>query len=541
MKNIVRLMAVLLFCSMISSCSTFQNITVFGEPGTEIYTPDLEKVGTIKRDGKGEITLPRDGYYPFLLSGNGGTDMKIPFALDNKNRSYTGARVLSCVEAAIAGAGAVSLIVTTTACLVSGEDGESLGIAPLMGAGGVGFLGASFGGLATTNRLAETQREWQFEYLSKQSTNQDLRFEKFIDYGYRKEIGGKAVSADENVTKSSRKVEFAQNESSSSVAKSHSSRSKRTLTDFAKLVEGTYIGSGKLLLKDEIVESYRDIRVVLKRLDKNTVQVDVYESNGEAYFSGSSKYGVKKLDSGKYNLTMNGIPSATITIDADNEMVYLHPKVNIDGDLYTLKIYATKKPQANDVHETSIESVQMGIVGREPVKSESASLDTTEESEVVITINGQDIVSRFNDLDNEESGSWAPLKDANKVGFSLVLAPTVSKYLDAGGSKSEISTYDALMINNLNTLQSEMTFGKEGEKYSIVMEIVLADEDDAELRGWAYLYDNNTLEKLASSKIKAEGGRGATFNLRLEKSLRKAAKSLISVIHVKNRGDRKSK
>ncbi|GEM_PF-4568298 len=65
------------------------------------------------------------------------------------------------------------------------------------------------------------------------------------------------------------------------------------------------------------------------------------------------------------------------------------------------------------------------------------------------------------------------------------------------------------------------------------MEVVSADEDDAELRGWAYLYDNSTLEKLASSKIRAEGGRGSTFNPRLEKSLHKAAKNLISVITAK--------
>lgn len=156
--------------------------------------------------------------------------------------------------------------------------------------------------------------------------------------------------------------------------------------------------------------------------------------------------------------------------------------------------------------------------------------NSSEEAEVVIPVNGQDFVFRFSDLENKESGSWAPIKDVNKVGFSLALAPMVSRYLDEGGSRSEISAYEASMINNLNALQGDLTFGKEGEKYSIVMEVVSADEDDAELRGWAYLYDNATLERLASSKIKAEGGRGSTFNLRLEKSLHKAAKNLLSVI-----------
>ena len=180
MKNIVRLMTVLLFCSMINSCSTFQNITVFGEPGTEIYTPNLEKVGTIKSDGKGEITLPRNGYYPFLLSGNGVADVKIPFALDYKNRSYTGARILYVAETAIAAIGLSVLTICAVESIASGEDAEDLGIAPPMVAGTVVGLGALGGVAVTDTRLKETQRQWQFEYLSKQSTNQDLRFEKFV-------------------------------------------------------------------------------------------------------------------------------------------------------------------------------------------------------------------------------------------------------------------------------------------------------------------------------------------------------------------------
>lgn len=350
MKNIVKLITVLLFWSMINSCSTFQNITIFGEPGTEIYTPNLEKVGTIKSDGKGEITLPRNGYYPFLLSGNGVADVKIPFALDYKNKSYHGARMLWGVEFASAVTGTAASLIGTIAIVASEEAAENTEITRLMAVGGIVGSGACGIGAVTDTRLKETQRQWQFEYLSKQSTNQDLRFEKFVDYGYKKEIGNKSVPVEENVAESGWKVESARSESSSSAAKSRSSKSKRTLTDLTRQVEGTYIGSGKLLLKDETIENYQDIKVVLKRLDKNTVQVDVYESNGESYFNESGKYSVKKIDSGKYQLTMNGISSATITIDSDKKMVYLHPKVNIDGDLYTLRIFAGKVAQVDDAH-----------------------------------------------------------------------------------------------------------------------------------------------------------------------------------------------
>lgn len=155
---------------------------------------------------------------------------------------------------------------------------------------------------------------------------------------------------------------------------------------------------------------------------------------------------------------------------------------------------------------------------------------STEEAEISISVNGQEYKFRFKDLNNEESGSWAPIKDVAEVGFSLALAPMVSRYLDAGGTKSEISEYESSIISSLNASQSDLLFKKGEGKYTIIMEIVSADEDDAELRGWAYLYDNATLEKLASSKIKAEGGRGSSFNLRLQKSLHKAVKSLLSVI-----------
>lgn len=58
----------------------------------------------------------------------------------------------------------------------------------------------------------------------------------------------------------------------------------------------------------------------------------------------------------------------------------------------------------------------------------------------------------------------------------------VSIYLDEEGSRAEISAYEASMISNLNSMQSDLTFDNKDVKYSIAMEVVSADEDDAELR-----------------------------------------------------------
>lgn len=97
-----------------------------------------------------------------------------------------------------------------------------------------------------------------------------------------------------------------------------------------------------MALKGKIIEEYSNVKVVVLRIDNNTVNVDVVE-NGESYFSTKSKYQVKKKGKNTYVLSLNGIPDAFITIDNAGHLTYIHPKVNIDGDIYTLNITATKK------------------------------------------------------------------------------------------------------------------------------------------------------------------------------------------------------
>lgn len=154
---------------------------------------------------------------------------------------------------------------------------------------------------------------------------------------------------------------------------------------------------------------------------------------------------------------------------------------------------------------------------------------TDDDAEVTISFGGQDYLFSFKDLGDNEYGSWEPVKDAGEAGFALALSPMVARYLNDGGSKSELAEYESSIIDNLNASQSDISFSNKDGRYTIIMEIVSADEDDAELRGWAYLYDNSTDERVAAAKIKAEGGRGSTFNLRLEKSLQKAVKSMLNI------------
>lgn len=70
-------------------------------------------------------------------------------------------------------------------------------------------------------------------------------------------------------------------------------------------------------------------------------EVDVYE-NGSLYFSSTCLYSVTEKNKGGYNLKLKDIPEASIKIDKNGNMSYYHPKVDIEGDIYILKISAKK-------------------------------------------------------------------------------------------------------------------------------------------------------------------------------------------------------
>lgn len=68
------------------------------------------------------------------------------------------------------------------------------------------------------------------------------------------------------------------------------------------------------------------------------VVVNVTESNGCEYFSEPSVYCVKADAKGECALVHEDISSATITIYRDGRITYNHPLVEIDGEIYNLKI-----------------------------------------------------------------------------------------------------------------------------------------------------------------------------------------------------------
>ena len=334
MKKIIGCFLVVFSEIMLQSCTTSQKITVQGIPGTEIYSPTMSKLGVIGSNAQVTFKISSDDYFSYLMSKNAGSNELIPFALDYKNHSYTGTQVLKYLGYGISATGVFSCLVGAATCF--NGDFDEVGAPFAAAGGGAVLLGLAIGGPAGS-RSSQTQYEHKYKYLSVQNTNQDLQFTKIIDVGYNK-----TLQNDDNKVLATPTSEKISNNNSSTVARRKSSVSRRSLTDNAKFVSGTYTGSGYLAQKGRIIEEYSAMKVVVLRIDNNTVNIDVVE-NGESYFSTKAKYQVKKKGKNTYVLSLKDISDAFITIDNAGHLTYIHPKVNIDGEIYTLNITANKK------------------------------------------------------------------------------------------------------------------------------------------------------------------------------------------------------
>ena len=327
----------LVACCMIllHACSTSQKVTIQGVPGTEIYSPTMNKLGVIGSNAQVSFKISSDDYFSYLMSKNAGSNELVPFALDYKNHSYIGTHVLKWTGYWIAGMGAVMALGGGAACI--GGDGDDIGGSLLAAGGGTMLLGAAVG-MPADIRSNQTQYDHKYKYLSVQNTNQDLRFTQITDTGHNKYLHHRDYNETGIRTSGSPNVE----EIPTTIAKRKTSVSKHTLNNYAKLVSGTYSGTGYLVQKGKVIEEYSAIKVVILRIDNSAVNIDVIE-NGESYFSTKTKYQVKKKGKNTYILSLVGISDAFITIDNVGHLTYIHPKVNIDGEIYTLNITASKK------------------------------------------------------------------------------------------------------------------------------------------------------------------------------------------------------
>lgn len=321
---ILAIMVVAIF----SSCSTTEKFYVSGAPNTEIYTPYYVQVGTIGSNGRAKIEISSDNYCAFFLSKSPNSEIYVPFALDYKKRGRFRTRLIEGTGMTIAGIG-LAVELGGLIALFSG-DSDTGGTLAGIGAGVVG-VGAAIGAPASS-RLSQKSYEYQYQYLNNQQTNEDLHFTKAVfNEPFKGASQTQTVKASTSTTVK---------EDTSVSKKRLSDKSSKTLKDYGKQTEGVYVGSGTLTQNGETIESYVDIKVIIDRVSKNEVNVNVIEANGAEFFESPSKYKITKNKNGSYTLKHSSISAATITINKNGSLTYYHPKINIDGEIYALKISA---------------------------------------------------------------------------------------------------------------------------------------------------------------------------------------------------------
>lgn len=311
------------------SCSSSQNITVKGTPGTEIYSPANTKLGVIDSAGELKVSVPNGGrFYHYLLSGKVGEGKLVPFALNYKhsgNFELQNAMIYGGASTVFSGALFTGVSVAT---------GDGAGELTPIGLGQMA-VGALIGGIGLL--LSNMNNgEYEYRYLSYQKTNEDLAFLPIQDTGYKKGVESVNCVVDDTPN---RRVKASASVSSDN----QTSASKRQIKkDVSKFVSGSYIGTGSLSQKGKIVEEYDLVKVLITRIDNANVLIDVVEG-GESFFSSKIRYQVVKKGKNTYVLSLNGVPGASIIIDKNGRLTFKHPKVNIEGELYTLNINAEKE------------------------------------------------------------------------------------------------------------------------------------------------------------------------------------------------------
>lgn len=330
MKIIFKTLVLIAFPLLFFACKTAKPIKISGIPGTSIYNPDMTKIATIEENGSVEVKLKKNTYYAYLISNAPNSLDFVPFALDYKYYSYSGEKTAFIVGTTVSAIGTGALLGGSILAGL-GETGTGLTMVGV----GAGTLGLGLLPFAFVENVSK-QMDYKYKYLIDQSTNNDVAFTGYFDKGVKKEIGvsKKLMSFNEGTAGTSNAL---------SAALSNFKKSSTETKTYGQLVAGTYIGTGKIILDGKQVGLLENMRILIDNVDGKSVSVDVQDSKGEPCLGTKNLYDVKSPDGNTYTMSLIGNSDAVIRIDSNGSMEYIHPKVEVDANIFTLDIKASKK------------------------------------------------------------------------------------------------------------------------------------------------------------------------------------------------------
>lgn len=323
-----------------TACSTTEKITVTVPSGTTVTAPVPGSKVLFAQAGMAKLEIPSDAYCGYILAKQENTGLIVPVGVDYRIAQHRGAKIATGVGYTITSIGLGGVLIGGGAMIAaasqSDDDNSSLFGVVTAASAGVAAIGASIGGPASS-RLHQTAYDYNFGYVKNQTLDIPPLSNKLLNPN-----PPKGEPASTGGTRVVRKKATSGDSAAADNTATTSSRSKRSRVDLAKKISGSYTGSGQLLSGKEVEERYSFVTIILERQDKNHVAVRVIESD-EDYFAAPLIYSIQKDKSGNYLLTIDELPEATIKIDSRGILSFNHKKVNIDDQLYILKITATKE------------------------------------------------------------------------------------------------------------------------------------------------------------------------------------------------------
>lgn len=305
--------------ALFTSCSSSTTMIVKGVPGTNVYSngsdgeptysryknnilPDYPR-GVINSDGYLKITQGDDAYIGLGVTVN--EKGVIPFAFDYYERkAHTFNSVMAWTTIPLLGLGLPLLFMTR-----GGQDAY----------------------------------QYHYKYKKLQTTNQDLTF-TFPDIVLLDPPQSSLNNDEANKNHSQTSINETVTGGNGSGVKSQKKlkTSPKATKDLTSDIVGDFVGSGTLMEKGTVIETYNGITVSIRRVENNIVGVNVIEKDGTSFFASDILYTLQKNDNGSFILREKSDMDQTIEISSVGIMQFTHTKVNIDDVLYQLFIIAHK-------------------------------------------------------------------------------------------------------------------------------------------------------------------------------------------------------
>lgn len=317
----------------LTGCSTTEKISLSAPDGTKIYAPNYTSSPIVTTSGSGfsKTELPSDMYCGYLIARTPGVPLDIPVGLNYRTRRHHGAK-------AALGAG-LTLSVAGLGAMVGGlipliVGAQSTGCVIIGAGAGASLIGIGFG-MPAQSRLRQTAYDYNFGYAKKQTIIIPNLSTALLNPNPLK--GMPAASA--GIKTDRKKASSGKDVTVSPL--SNATKASKSRGDVAKRISGNYSGSGTLFLGNNVDERYPSVNIILERKDKNHVAVRVIESD-EDFFDSLLIYTITTNKKGDYELVIDNLPEATISITKNGVLSFKHGKVNIDNQIYSLNISATK-------------------------------------------------------------------------------------------------------------------------------------------------------------------------------------------------------